>query len=257
MMNRQVNRSNLGPKIAIFRSRPIGVQTWFFVIIPGSLLTLFCFIYGTLLAGNAFQLHGPALAVLRAQAWFVFGSVLLIILTTYIIFRILLSFQRLEVFKKGFRFRNSFLQQRSYLWAELSGITSSATKSTIFGKNLRTIPGGRIYPKSGRPIDLSNRIEGVPKLIKIVKSNIYPLLWPGMKSGFLQGENIQFGRISLSKDYLQISKKKIPWSSVDKLWVDSGYLVVEVREDSKGQVPISNILNLELLLKVVDWGFQT
>jgi hypothetical protein len=227
------------------------------VIVPGSVLILFCFIYGMLLARDAFQLHGPALAVLRAQAWFVSGSALLIILITFILLRVILSFQRLEVFKRGFRFRNSFLQQRTYVWEELSGITSSATRSTIFGKNLRTIPGGRIYPKSGRPIDLSNRIEGVPKLIKIVKSNIYPLLWPGMKSGFLHGEYIQFGRISLSKDYLQISKKEIPWRSVDKLWVDSGYLVVEFRKDSKGRVPISNILNLELLLKVVDWGFQT
>jgi hypothetical protein len=167
------------------------------------------------------------------------------------------AFQRLEVFAKGFRYRNRILQQRSYFWADLAGITSSATRSTILGKNLRTIPGGKIYPKSGRPIDLSNRIEGVPKLIKIVKSNIYPLLWPVMKSEFLQGENIQFGHISLSKDFLQISKKKTPWSSVDKLWVDSGYLVVELHEDSKGRVPISKILNLELLLKVIDWGFQT
>jgi len=252
-----VKQSNLGPKIATFRSRPIGVQTWILVIIPWSLLTLFCFVYGMLLAGNAFQLHGPALALMRSRSWFALGSVLLILLITFILIRLMLSFQRLEVFKKGFRFRNSFLLQRSYLWAELSGITSSATRSTIFGKNLRTIPGGRIYPKSGRPIDLSKRIEGVPKLIKIVKSNIYPLLWPGLKSGFLHGEDIQFGRISLNKDYLKISKKKFPWSSVDKLWVDSGYLVVELREDSKGQVPISNILNLELLLKVVDWGFQT
>lgn len=252
-----MSQSNLGPKIATFRSRPIGFKTWILVLIPGTLLTIFCFLYGMLLAGNAFQLHGPALALLRSRTWFALGSILLILLISYLFFRILLSFQHLEVFKNGFRFRNSFLLQRSYLWADLSGITSSATRSTILGKNLRTIPGGKIYPKSGRPIDLSNRIEGVPKLIKIVKSNVYPLLWPGLKSGFLHGDNIQFGRISLNKDYLQISKKKIPWSSVDKLWVDSGYLVVELREDSRGRVPIAKILNLELLLKVVDWGFQT
>jgi hypothetical protein len=256
-MNRQANKLILGNKIATFRNRPIGFQTWLLVIIPGSLLTLFSFIYGMLLAGNTFQQHGPALALMRARSWFVFGSVLLVVLTAYILFRILLSFQRLEIFKNGFRSRNSFLQKRSYLWRELSGITSSATRLTIFGKNLRTVPVGRIFPKSGKPIYLSNRIEGVPKLIRIVKSNIYPLLWPGLKSGFLQGEHIQFGRISLNKDFLQISKKKIPWSSVDKIWVDSGYLVVELREDSEGRIPLSNILNLELLLKVVDWGFQT
>jgi hypothetical protein len=181
---------------------------------------------------------------------------MLIALSAYMIYHIVLSFQRLEVFKNGIRYRNSLLQQRSFYWSELSGVTSTATRSTIFGKNLRTVPGGKIYPKSGRAIDLSNRIEGVPKLIRTVKSNIYPLLWPEMKTEFLHGEIIQFGRISLSKDYLHLSRKKIPWNSVDKVWVDSGYLVVELHEDSNGRVPISNICNLELMLKVVDWGFQ-
>lgn len=93
-------------------------------------------------------------------------------------------------------------------------------------------------------------------MIKIVKSKIYPLLWPEMKREFLHGGDIQFGRISLNKDYLLFAKKKIPWNSVDSLWVDSGSLVVDVREETNGRVPISQIINLELLLRVVDWGFQ-
>lgn len=246
----------LGKKIANFRCRPIGFKTWLLIIFPAGLLTLFCFTYGALLAGNAFQQHGPALALLRSRGWFALGILLLIVLAIYLLFLILRSFQRLEVFSEGIRYRNRLFQQRSYLWSDLFGISTSATRSTLLGKNLRTIPSGRIIPKYGRPIELSNRLEGVPKLIRIIKSNLYPIIWPEMKTGFLQGENLHFGRISLDKNYLSIAKKKIPWNTIKKIWVDSGYLVVEMYRDSKGRVPLSQILNLELLLKVVDWGFQ-
>jgi hypothetical protein len=255
-MNRQGNHSTLGNKLATFRNRPIRLITWLLVIFPAGLFILFCFIYGILLAGNAFQQHGPALALMRGRGWFILGAILLLMFATYLFFRIMQSFQRLEVFSKGIRYRNYLLQTRIYQWSDLSGITSSATKTTLFGRDLRTIPGGRIYPKSGKPIDLTSRIQGVPKLIKIVKSKIYPLLWPEMKREFLHGGDIQFGRISLNKDYLLFAKKKIPWNSVDSLWVDSGSLVVDVREETNGRVPISQIINLELLLRVVDWGFQ-
>ena len=246
----------LGQKIANFRSRPIGFKTWLFVIIPTGMLTLSFFIYGALLAGNAFQQHGPALALLRSRGWFALGTVLLIVLATYLFFLILRSYQRLEVFSDGIRYRNRLLQQRSYLWSDLFGISTSATRSTLLGKNLRTIPRGKIIPKNGRPIELSNRVEGVPKLISIIKSNLYPIIWPEMKTGFLEGENLHFGRISIDKNHLSIAKKKIPWNRVKKIWVDSGYLVVDMYRDPKGRVPLSQILNLELLLKVVDWGFQ-
>lgn len=255
-MKSQRKHPILGNKIADFRCRPVGLKTWLLFIIPAGLLTLFCFTYGALLAGNALQQHGPALALLRARGWIALGIILLVALAAYLFFRLMLSFQRIEVFNGGICYRKSLLQQRSYLWSDLFGISSSATRSTLFGKNLRTIPSGKIIPREGKPIELTNRFEGMPKLIRIIKSNIYPIIWPELKTGFLHGENLHFGRISLDKKYLSISKKKIPWNRVKKIWVDSGFLVVEMYRDPKGRVPLSQILNLELLLKVVDWGFQ-
>jgi hypothetical protein len=256
-MSRQATRSIFGQKIATFRGRSIGFRTWIFVIIPGSLLTLFSFIYGMFLAGNIYQQHGPALAYIRARSWIIFGTILLIVLVAYFIYRILISLQRIEVFNKGIRYRTRTFRNRSYRWSDLSGITSSATQSSIFGKNFNTNPGGRIYPNSGKPIELTNRFQDVPRLIKIVKSNIYPLIWPQLKSIFRRGGSTEFGRITVSKEQVQISNKVIPWTSVNRVRVDSGFLVVELRRDSNRRVPISNIPNLELLLQVIEWGFQT
>ncbi len=255
-MRRLADRRNFGPKIATFRGRSLQFGTWIFVIIPGSLLTLFCFLYGMLLAGTLYQQHGPALAIIRARSWFIFGTILLVVIGIFFLNRISISFQRIEVFKNGIQFRTRLLSHRSYRWSDLSGIASSATRLTFFGKIIRTSAGGRIYPTFGKPIELTNRFQNIPILIKIVKSNIYPLILPALKSIFRTGGSNQFGRISLSKDYFQISKKKLPWDSVDRIWVDAGYLVVELRGDSNQRVLISEIPNLELLLQVIDWGFQ-
>jgi hypothetical protein len=256
-MNRRKNRSNRDPKIATFRGRSIDVRTWIFVILPGSFLTIIFYLYGFFLAGNTYQQHGPALAYLRARSWIVIGTILLIGISTYFLYRLLISLQWIEIYKNGIRLRTSFFRQRTFHWSELSGITSSATKLTMFGKDLRTIPGGRIIPKSGSPIQLTNRFQDTPKLIKIVKSNIYPLVWPALKTTFRNGEMHQFGQISLCRDYLQISDDKIPWNAINRICVDSGFLVVELRGDSNKRVSILNISNLELLLKVIDWGCQT
>lgn len=255
-MNSQGKHPLLGNKIAIFRNRPTSLRIWLLFILPAGLLTTFSFTYGLLLAGNAFQQHGPAMALLRARGWIAIGTVVLIVLAAYLLFLLLLSFQRIEIFDDGIRYRNSLLQERIYMWSEIYGISSSATRSTILGRSFRTIPSGRIIPKNGKPIDLSNQLEGVPNLIRIIKSKVYPLLWTEMKTGFLEGECLQFGRIALDKTYLSIAKKRIPWTTVKKIGVDSGFLVIDMYRGSSGRVPLSQILNLELLLKVVDWGFQ-
>ena len=255
-MSHQATKANFGMKIATFRGRSIGFRIWIFVIIPGSLLILFSYFYGMLLAGNIYQQHGPALAFIRARSWFVFGTILLLILVAYLVYHILISLKRIEVFEEGIRYRTSTFRHRSYLWSDLSGITSSASRFSIFGKNFNTTPGGRIYPNSGQPIELTNKFQDVPRLIKIVKSKIYPLIWPQIKSIFRRGGSTVFGRITVSKDQMQISNKSIPWISVSRVWVNSGFLVVELRGDSNRRESISNIINLELLLRIIDWGFQ-
>ncbi len=256
-MNRRINRSRHNPIIATFHGRSIDMRTWIFIIIPGSLLTFIFYFYGILLAGDAYQQHGPALAFIRARSWFVLGTILLVGTMAYFLYRLMISLQKIEIYQNGLQLKTNFLHQRSFHWSDLSGISSSATKFTIFGKHIRTIPGGKIIPNTGKPILLTNRYHDLPKLIRIVKSYIYPLIWPQVETTFRNGGSNQFGRVSLCQDFLQISNKKIPWEAVNKIWVDSGFLVVELRGDSKERVSISNILNLELLLKVIDRGFQT
>lgn len=256
-MNPNAANTNLGQKIATFRGRPIILRTWILLLIPGCLLIFASYLYGMLLAGDAYQNYGPALAYIRSRSWFIFATLVLILLTAYFLYRMLISTQRLEVFEKGVQYRSFLLRRYSYDWSEISGISSSATRTTIFGREIRTIPSGVIFLYNGKSIDLTNNIQNIPRLVAIMKSNIYPLIWPTLKSLFRSGEAAHFGRLRLTRDYIQIARKRIPWTIVEGLRVDSGFLVVKLRDTTSQFVPISKIPNLELLLKLVDWGVHT
>lgn len=254
--NRRVINSNLGKRLTIYRGRPIGLITWILLFIPGGMVIIFSYLYGTFLARNAYLEHGPALALIRAQYWFVGATILLILLVVYFIYRLLLSLQRLEVFDRGILQRNLLLRKASFRWGEFAGISSSATAIKLGEKNIQTVPRGKLHLKNGKSINLTKRYQNIPQLVKLVKSKIYPLLWPILKSDFRSGKLIHFGRISLDNKHLLISKTKIPWSSVYRIEAKSGFLVIELRDDSSHQAPISSLSNPELLLKIVDWGIS-
>ena len=247
---------NLGRQVATCRGRSIELSLWLFLFLPGSLIIIACYLYGIYLAANAYQQYGPALALARSQSWLLLATILLILLAAYFIFRTLIGLQRIQVFEGGLILRNFYLRQMSCQWKDLSGISSSATMHTFLGKSLRTIPSGKIYPFGGRPIHISRDLLGVPRLVKIIKSNIYPLVWPQIKSAFRSGRTVNFGSIKINRKFLEIGNRSIPWDTISRLRTEAGYLVVELHDDSSRKVPTIDIPNLELLLKVVDWGYQ-
>lgn len=212
--------------------------------------------YGIYLAVNIFQQHGPAMALARSQSWFLFATILLILLAAYFIFRILIALQRIQLFEGGLKLHSFSLRQKSLQWKDLSGISSSATRLTFFGKPMRTTPTGKIFPMDGRPIDLSKGFLEVPYLIKMVKSKIYPLVWPQIKSALRSGRSTLFGPVIVNRDFLEISNRSVPWQSINRLHTEAGFLVVELHDNSSRKVPTIDIPNLELLLKAVDWGIQ-
>jgi hypothetical protein len=245
-----------GAQLAIFRGRNIKSRTWILVFIPGIIAAIFSTIYGTILAKNAYLQYGPALAIMRAQPWYLLAAGLLIFLVPYFVFCLLVRLEKFVVYEEGFTIRNFFFHHQTYLWSEISGITATSNETTFLSKDLRTLPTGTIYLQSGKQIHLANRFQEIPDLIKFIKHKIYPLLWPPIKSNFRLGQEIHFGRINLDQRQISVSEQKISWSAIECIKISSGNLVVELRDKFMVQVPIENIQNLELFFKIIDWGIS-
>jgi hypothetical protein len=247
---------SLGVQISAFRGRPIEFPTWFVIFLPGALIIIAGYAYGTYLAVTTYQQHGPALAVERSQSWFFWATLLLIVFTAFLVYRILISLQFIQLFENGIKIRDSYLRSRIFRWEEISGISSSATTATFLGRPFRTTPKCWIFPAAGKPISLSSEYQDLPEVIRLIKSKIYPLVWPQMKSRFRTGRPIQFGRIIINHKQVKLSNQSIPWQSILRIYTQGGYLVVELRDNSKEKFPVIDMPNIELLLKAVEWGIQ-
>ena len=250
----QPRDSNLGLRKAVFRGRPIGIRSWFLIFIPGGLIVISGFGYGTFLARNALIEHGLALALVRAQYWFTMASVLLILLLIYFVHRLLISLQHFEVFDQGVIRRTYFLRKVHYRWSDFSGITSASTTFNLGRWKIRSSPRAILHLRSGKSIDLTNSFRGIPRLVKILKSKIYPIIWPMIKSNFRSGRSIKFGQITIDRETIMIAKLKIPWTAVNQVGIVDGFLVIELRDNSTQRAPVSSISNLELLLNTINWG---
>lgn len=253
-MTQQASGSNLGLRISTFHGRGIGLRTWVFIFLPWGLVTLFFLVYGTLLARNAYLEHGPSSAFLEIRKWYLLATTLLTLISLYLLYRLLISWRKIEVFENGLMYRLFSLRNHAYHWYEITGIVTFAKTFTLMEKELQTIPGGMILTNTGYRIPLTNRIQRIPRLVEIVKSKIYPLLWPKLLADYQSGKEVRFGRISICSKYVNISNHQIFLNSVIRFSVLSGYLIIESKDQYNYKIPISTIPNLELLFKLVEWG---
>ena len=191
-----------------------------------------------------------------ARPWFLAAGILITLLLLYFLYRLAVSLRRIEIFERGMNYRDSLMRRRIYHWSDITGVTSSATEITFLNMQIRTEPSGIIYPKTGKPMQLTKRFKNVPQLVEKVKSMLYPQLWPLMKSNFLTGKVINLGRISLSNKLLFFSKKQIPWQSINRIKVESGDVLIELRDKNRYRIPASDVQNLDLFLRLVDWGIR-
>ena len=191
-----------------------------------------------------------------ARPWYFAALILIILFLPYFLYRLTGSLRRIDIFERGLIYRNSLMHRRHYHWSDITGITSSATAITFMNKQIRSEPSGIIYPNTGKPIKLSKRFQSIPLLVKKIKSLLYPHIWPKMKSNFLSGKVIDLGRISLTNQQLFFSNKQIPWESINRIKVESGDLLIELQNKNRFRVPASGVQNLELFLRLVDWGIR-
>jgi len=255
-LSKENTHTKPGRPIATFSGIPIDTLTWIFVFLPGAIGIAAIYLYGIYLAADTYQQHGPALAVARSQSWILLGTILLFLLTAYFIYRLLSSLKRIQVYEWGLKLRNFFLLSKSYSWQELAGISSSATRLTFFGNPVSTTPTAKLFTSAGRSIDISRGYLGLPKLIKIIKTRVYPLIWPKIKSDILARNAVRFGRITVSREGMQISNRTLIWESISRLHTEAGFLVIELHDESARKVPAIDIPNLELMLEAVEVGYQ-
>ena len=273
----------LGPLVSFYRGRPLEWRDLLLLILPGTLAVLAPLLYGVWRADYAYTHYGPAAADAWSRPWYLAAAILLAIFALVAYLRIRRAHRFVAVHKNGLRLNvpsgRPRLLHRAYTlpWEDITGIASATIQDHLLNLPLRTHHQVTLYAAAGKPIRLGDALEHLPELASHIKASLYPRLLPGLQVALQGGQWLYFGPVAIHREALQLGpahspvlprppaqsrtrplgarrRSNIPWSQIERLSVQSGYLLVEFKNRSSRRFPISSIPNFELLLQLVQQG---
>jgi hypothetical protein len=260
--------SDFGGLLSTHRGYPLtSKDLWW--IIPG----LACFIlplaYGAWLFQWINENYGLVAAFYRVQPWLLLAYFAFLSLATLLFYRAWTSRRFISIYEKGLRWRLKGFRIHSLPWEDLSGIASAITQDKFAKRTLRKEYQSILYLSNGTAIVLDERLQDLPGLTEEIKKQYYPQIYPKLLDSLQAGKEIRFGPIALQNQSIQIARfiqteeflaspyhskrmQKLPWSQSLGLTVNSGFLVVQSGNSMTKRIPISQIPNFEILLKMIE-----
>ena len=220
--------------------------TWFIVLAWGGIQ----YVYGQ-------QIHGLAAALTWSRPILMFGGFLLVFWLTSVWF-ILSNRKGLAIHQRGLVLMKPGHKAIQVNWHEVAGIRYAQEETRLLAGKI-TRYTAILHPNRGRPIHLERYCPQVrlPEFVTIIKSQLYPLLEPELRHDLKIGKTLFFGNLGISVEGILWQNRFIPWSQVNRLDIQSGYLRVSLKEihDHPGGLPILHvaikyILNIELFLPI-------
>jgi len=252
------NPRPLQSPIAVYRFRPFQRRDIFTLIFPGILSVMTPLIYGYQRANYAYTQFGPVAAGNWSRPWYALALFALLVFLFLSLFRLIQVRYFVAVYKKGLHIR--FGSTQVLRWEQIAGVAFRASQRHFLGIPFHLRYHAVLYPGSGKPIDLPGGINNLPELVSHIKAHLYPRLLPEMQSSFQAGKWLYFGPIAIQQSAIKLgagaraAQRSLPWSVVDQLRVQSGYLVVELKNGPRQRLPVSQTPNLEILLDIIQSG---
>ncbi len=253
---KNARQASLGAFKARYRGRQVNWRDWIFFFLPVSLVVIIPLGYGIWLTGYGYQHYGSAAALSWPRPWYLAATVFLSLAVILIAIRLSTAKKYVRVFENGLQLHLNPFDNRVLFWTEMSGITVAATKANIIGAHERTDFCSTLLPNLGKPVRLTSQIVRLPALIEHIKAYLYPQLWKAYTASFDANQWIHFGSLAISNQSIRINKLLIPWDQVVSMRVQSGFLVIELKDASNRRLEVAHIPNLELLLQLVEWAFN-
>ncbi len=251
----------LGPSVASYGPRRRRWREAWIWPLPGFILALVFIITGLDWYYYGYTQYGPIAAQSWSQNWLAWGILIgfsSLFLTTWQVYR---AQVRINLYQYGIEIQHPLRPSRILRWEEINGITSVTIQNSLWERTLRVRHQTTLFVTHDRLITLDYRVDKLLELTTRLKANLYPRLLPDLRIRFQSGQALTFGTISIQLNYIAIRKKQIPWETINRITILSGYLTIETRSqvslDLKNiRIPVIQIPNLELLLQVLQRGLN-
>jgi hypothetical protein len=261
--------SQLGRLIFAYRPRPTHPAFLWAWGLGGAMISLAPLGYGGYQAFAIFQKFGPVPALSRSAPWLILGGTLLLVWLSISLYRWARAMPGVRLHANGLYIEGR--RERSLPWDQIDGIAHGvmAPEPGSWGsRSCHLRYQAILIPNKGSPVHLRGSGDGksglpeLPELVSRVKASLYPVLQPELARMFRSGVPLFFGPVRIDRDGIRLRRRRlvpgmlsVPWRHVKRITIHSGYFLVELG-DRRGhhRLPVSQIPNLEILLKIIDQG---
>ncbi len=221
------------------------------VFLPLILLVFIPLGYGIWRTLYGYSSFGPAAAAKWGEIWFLIAAALTLIVLIYALHRLQRAHTWIHIYEWGLKLHKPIGPTRDLPWDEIQGITSYSVNKNFLGILNRKKDHTTLYSRRYRPLRIHPKLRDRSGLIKIIKKQTYNKLQPKLHQAFTSGKTIPFGGVSISKTKLILPKVEVPWDYVEGIKVHQGVFRVSLTENNALDIPIRNIINLEILLQLI------
>ncbi|MBE0408291.1 MAG: hypothetical protein IBX69_01010 [Anaerolineales bacterium] len=238
--------------MAEYRGKPITSRERTLFFVPASMVSLAMLAVGLWNYFYGYENFGPAAALSWSTTWLILALFISLLLLIVLTLRLLLASGYFALYDIGVVVRSNLCKKRLISWSMIEGIAVSTTREHFFGNRIRDKHLAVLATKKKHPIIIDWRLEDHIDLIESIKKMLYPKLLPELKKSLNSGRTISFGKIAINQRGISLRRSFTPWEQVTRVYLQSGFLVVELHPIGKRRLPIKNIFNLEILLYLID-----
>ncbi len=269
---------DLGPIVAIYPAWSMRWRRRLGLLLALVLLVLLPGCYGLYLYYYGYTHYGPAAASIWSRSWLAAACLLFLAWLWFLLGSLHLSRRSVILHQNGLQLKGFgwLSSPRTFLWDQIAGIATenvasrpwlSPTQVVLTTVRLTLIGQNGSRSSLSESCDGSRGIQNLPELITRLKASLYPRLYPPLLARWFGGEWLEFGPVSVQFNALfmrlPLGNQTVPWTQIQRITVQSGYLVVELVQSSRPssspsirtyRFSISRIPNLELLLQLINQG---
>jgi hypothetical protein len=234
-----------------YRLQDLGWKAIFQVFLPLILLVLAPLSYGLWRTLYGYSSFGPAAALKWGRLWFLISGILVIFLLLYTLRRLIRSHTWIRIYPWGIEYHLPLRRKKKLMWEEISGISTYSINKSFTPLINRKKHYLVIYSGKSRPFVCHPELSKQPGLIKVIKEQVYKLLKPKLTQAFLAGKTIPFGGLSISKTKAILPSTEIPWEFLAGISIEKGNFLIKLTAGNTIQIPIRNLINLEILVQLI------
>ncbi|MCC7449043.1 MAG: hypothetical protein IT324_16615 [Anaerolineae bacterium] len=158
-----------------------------------------------------------------------------------------------QVFTDGF-IRIRFNQREVCRWDDVVAVWQYVVKRYYNGVYTGTTHTYTIQKRDGKTLKFDDTLGNVEQLGNTLQEEVARRLLPLAIAAYNRGETVPFGKLSLNTNGLSWGDKTLPWSEVQGVQINKGYLTV--KKQGKwlrwANISVSQIPNLLVALTLID-----